>query len=207
MMGILTAERAGHSLPTGPVDPAVLGTPGLVVLGITALAVSLCDAEIVPPAAGALLLLTLCGGLGQLLVAARDWRRGNIFSATVFAAYGLFWLSLIPLVILPRAGQGASPQAQALSAYLAIWGIFSIVLFRSFAKNNRSMRVMFGFLASFLLLAATGAATQSIALQMTAGYVGILFGIDAVVVGFVRNRSEKGQGHQGDTFSMGSKGR
>ncbi len=206
-MGIITAERAGHSLPTSPVEPAVLGTPGLVVLGITALAVSLCDAEIVPPAAGALLLLTLCGGLGQLLVAARDWRRGNIFSATVFAAYGLFWLSLIPLVILPRAGQGASPQAQALSAYLAIWGIFSIVLFRSFAKNNRSMRVMFGFLASFLLLAAAGAATQSNPMQTTSGYVGILFGIDAVVVGFVRNRSEKGQGHQGDTYSIGRKGR
>ena len=206
-METLRIERAGHSLPTDPVDPAVLGAPGLIILGTTALAVNLCDASIDFPATGALLLLTLCGGLGQLLVAARDWSRGNAFSATVFAAYGLFWLSLIPLVILPRAGQAASPQSQALSAYLAIWGIFSIVLFRAFAKNNRSMRVMFGFLATFLLLAAAGAVMQSSAMQMTAGYVGVLFGIDAVAVGLLRNRSEKGEGHPDGAFSTGRKRR
>lgn len=193
-MDMINSEGAG-SLQGAPVDPTGLAAPGLIILGITALVVNLYDADIVFPATGTLVLLTLCGGLGQILVAALDWSRKNEFSATVFASYGLFWFSLIPLMILPRAGESASPQSQALAAYLAFWGIFSIVLFRAFSRKSRALRLMFGFLASFLLLAATGAATQSMAMRVLAGYAGIVFGIDAVVVGLVRHRSEKRQVH------------
>jgi len=207
MMAILHIERAGHTFPDSPVDPVFLGAPGLVILGVTALAVNLCDTDVLSPAAGTLVLLTLCGGLGQLLMAARDWSRKNLFGAIVLAAYGLFWLSLIPMVILPHAGEAASPQSQALSAYLALWGIFSLFLFSAFARNNHAMRVMFGFLATFLLLAATGAATQSVALQTAAGYAGILFGIDAVVVGLLRNRAGNRGRDRDFSFSMGRKGK
>jgi hypothetical protein len=185
---MVDTQRAG-SFSGVPVEPDVLAAPGLVIFGITALVLNLnlFNADIVFPAAGTLVPLTLCGGLGQLLVAARDWSKKNLFSATVFAAYGLFCLSLIPLVILPRAGQ-AAPQSQALASYLAIWGVFSIVLFRAFSKRSRSLRLLFGFLAIFLALAAAGAATQNLVMQTTAGYAGIIFGIDAVAVGLVGKR-------------------
>jgi hypothetical protein len=188
-MGMVNTHRAGL-FPGVQSEPAVLAAPGLVIFGITALVlnVNLFNADIVFPAAGTLVPLTLCGGLGQLAVAARDWSRKNLFSATVFASYGLFCLSLIPLVILPRSGQ-AAPESQALAAYLAIWGMFSIVLFRAFSKKSRSMRQLFGFLTIFLALAAAGASTQNFIMQTAAGYAGIMFGIDAVMVGLARKRN------------------
>ena len=55
--------------------------------------------------------------------------KGNTFATTAFLSYGLFWLSLVALIVLPKLGWGAASNETAMAAYLAMWGLFTAVMF------------------------------------------------------------------------------
>jgi uncharacterized protein len=134
------------------------------------------------------------GGLGQVVIGLMEWRKGSLFGATVFVAFGLFWLSLIALLVFPAAGWGKPPQAVAMAAYFAMWGIFSTIIFLGALRISRAMRVVFGTLAlTFFLFSAAGI-TGIPAIRTVAGIIGMGCGLSAFYVGInlgiheVRNR-------------------
>jgi len=57
-----------------------------------------------------------------------EWRKSNTFAATAFISYGFFWLSLVTLIVLAKL-DGARRRRDGDAAYLAIWGVFTAVMF------------------------------------------------------------------------------
>src|SRR5438067_11627339 len=48
-----------------------------------------------------ILAMGICyGGLAQIIAGIMEWRKGNTFAMTAFVSYGLFWLSLVALIVL-----------------------------------------------------------------------------------------------------------
>jgi succinate-acetate transporter protein len=46
------------------------------------------------------LAMGICyGGLAQVIAGIMEWRKNNTFAATAFVSYGLFWLSLVTMII------------------------------------------------------------------------------------------------------------
>ena len=61
------------------------------------------------------------GGIAQVIAGLIDFRKGNEFGATAFTSYGLFWLSLVALVVFPDHGLGEEPTSRAMGWYLFSW--------------------------------------------------------------------------------------
>lgn len=169
--------------PMADLSATYLPSLGLLLFGATAVVVNVHDTGLVPLDSVVLASGLICGGLGQLLVALREWQRKHFFGATAYTAYGLFWLSLIALLVLPGAGVGMAPQAEAMAAYLTIWGFFSAMLFGAISRSSRTLRIVFALLTVFFFLSATGVVSENGIVNLTAGYVGGLCGIVAIVLG------------------------
>ena len=77
-----------------------------------------------------ILAMGICyGGAAQIVAGIMEWRKGNTFATTAFLSYGLFWLSLVTLIILAKLGWATPSNDTAMAAYLAMWGLFTAVMF------------------------------------------------------------------------------
>src|SRR5216110_3011302 len=66
-----------------------------------------------------ILAMGICyGGAAQIVAGIMEWRKGNTFATTAFLSYGLFWFSLVALIILPKLGWATPPNDTAMAAYL-----------------------------------------------------------------------------------------
>jgi succinate-acetate transporter protein len=127
------------------------------------------------------------GGLAQVVAGIMEWKKGNTFAATAFISYGTFWLSLVALVVLPKAGLGvAGPSGLAMPVYLAIWGLFTAVLFIGTLRLNRALQVVFGSLTLLFVLLAIGDAEGNAAIGQLAGWVGLFCCASAVYTGLAQ---------------------
>jgi len=98
-----------------------------------------------------------------------------------YASYGLFWFSFAALLLLPALGLVKDTGgAGAMAAYLALWGIFTAILFIGSLKMSRALQFVLGTLALVFFLEAAGAATGTAMFTILAGYVGILSGFAAI---------------------------
>jgi hypothetical protein len=124
------------------------------------------------------------GGIAQVIAGIQEWKKGNTFGATAFTSYGLFWLSLVALLMLPGAIVG--PDKTATASYFFMWGLFTLVMFIGTLKLNRALQVVFGtlFVLFFMLCirdaTATSAAGFSTTFGKIAGYEGIVCGASAI---------------------------
>ena len=139
-----------------------------------------------------ILAMGLCyGGLAQVIAGGMEWKKGNTFAATAFLSYGLFWLSLVTLLILPKCGLGAASDETAMAAYLAMWGIFTAVMFVGTFRLNRALQVVFGTLAVLFFLLAIGDFTNAGAgFKHFTGYEGVVCGFSAVYTGLAQVLNE-----------------
>jgi uncharacterized protein len=69
------------------------------------------------------------GGIAQVIAGIMEWKKGNTFGTTAFTSYGMFWLSLVALLVLPKMGLAGAPEKSAMVAYLIVWGLFTAGLF------------------------------------------------------------------------------
>src|SRR5947208_13867125 len=69
------------------------------------------------------------GGVAQIIAGTMEWKKGNTFATTAFISYGLFWFSLVMLIVLPKIGWASAADNTAMAAYLAMWGLFTAVMF------------------------------------------------------------------------------
>jgi succinate-acetate transporter protein len=163
-------------------NPAPLGLMGF---GITTVLLNLSNAGLFPVDTIILAMGIFYGGVAQIIAGAMEFRKGNTFGMTAFLSYGLFWESFAFLLMLPHLGLGSFPVSQAsLQAYLAMWGIFTLLMFIGTLRLNGALMLVFGSLFILFFLLAAGVTNSSI--QTAAGYEGVLCGLSAMYAGIAQ---------------------
>jgi len=139
-----------------------------------------------------ILAMGICyGGIAQVIAGIMEWRKGNTFATTAFISYGLFWLSLVALIVMTKIGWGVASNDKAMAAYLAMWGLFTLVMFVGTLRLNRALQVVFGTLAIlFFLLAYGDFAAASPGFKHFTGYEGIFCGFSAIYTGLAQVLNE-----------------
>ena len=117
------------------------------------------------------------GGAAQIIAGVMEFRKGNTFGTLAFTSYGLFWLTLVFIIISAVERPAVTPDNAAWAAYLFIWGLFTLMMFFGTLRTNRALQTVFLSLAIlFFLLTAAHFIPQ---LQLIAGLEGIFCGFSA----------------------------
>jgi len=138
-----------------------------------------------------ILAMGICyGGTAQVIAGIMEWKKGNTFATTAFISYGFFWLSLVALVGLPKLGFTATDDV-GMSAYLAIWGLFTAVMFIGSFRLYRALQVVFGTLTVlFFLLVYDHSAHVSAGFKYYTGMEGLVCGFSAIYTGLAQVLNE-----------------
>lgn len=168
-------------------NPAPLGLLGF---GMTTVLLNLHNAGLFPLDAMILGMGIFYGGLGQVIVGIMEWKKNNTFGTTAFTSYGLFWLTLVALILLPKTGAIPASTPFAMGFYLSMWGLFTGVLFLGTLKLSRALQVVFGSLTLLFFLLAASDFTGNHAIKVIAGYEGIFCGLSAIYTGLAQVLNE-----------------
>ena len=169
-------------------NPAPLGLLGF---GMTTVLLNLHNAGFYELNAMVLAMGICYGGIAQVIAGIMEWKKNNTFAATAFISYGFFWLSLVTLIVLTKLGLGAPSDETAMSAYLAIWGLFTAVMFIGTFRLNRALQVIFGTLTLLFFLLAIGDFTgASAGFKHFTGYEGLVCGFSAIYAGLAQILNE-----------------
>jgi len=171
----------------GTANPAPLGLMGF---GMTTVLLNLHNAGIFELGSMILAMGIFYGGIAQVIAGIMEWKKGNTFGTTAFTSYGLFWLSLVALLVLPKMGLTAPPNNSAMVAYLLMWGIFTGVLYIATLKLNRALQFIFASLTLLFFLLAIGDLTNNPLIKHIAGYEGIVCGFSAIYTGLAQVLNE-----------------
>ena len=158
-------------------NPAPLGLMGF---GMTTVLLNIHNAGFFELNAMILGMGIFYGGLAQIIVVVMEWTKNNTFGTTAFTSYGLFWLSLVAIWVIPKLGWSEAASPKALAAYLFMWGLFTLFMFIGTLRLNRALQVVFGSLALLFFLLALGDFTGNGRITMIAGYEGIICGFSAI---------------------------
>ncbi|MCW3976990.1 MAG: acetate uptake transporter [Candidatus Bathyarchaeota archaeon] len=166
-------------------NPAPLGLLGF---GITTVLLNLHNAGFYSLNSMILAMGLAYGGLAQIFAGIMEYKKGNTFGTTAFSSYGLFWWSLVVLLVLPRltifdalaTSPLQAPESTAMAAYFFMWGLFTFVMFFGTLKTNRALQFVFLSLAVLFFLLTAKELTGNTDLGLVAGYEGIICGLSAV---------------------------
>jgi uncharacterized protein len=169
-------------------NPAPLGLLGF---GMTTVLLNLHNAGYYELNSMVLAMGICYGGLAQIIAGIMEWKKGNTFATTAFISYGFFWLSLVTLIVLPKLNLAVPSDDTAMSAYLAMWGLFTAVMFLGTLRLNRALQVVFGTLTIlFFLLAYAHFANVSAGFKHFAGFEGLVCGFSAIYTGLAQVLNE-----------------
>lgn len=171
---VVTASKEGIA------NPAPLG---LCAFGTTTVLLNFHNAGIFEMNSMILAMGIFYGGLAQVIAGIIEARKNNTFGLTAFTSYGFFWLSLVALIVMPKMGWVTAPSENAMVAYLAIWGVFTLLLFFGTLKLSRALQFVFATLTVLFFLLALGDYTGNSAIKHFAGYEGIICGASAIYTG------------------------
>jgi succinate-acetate transporter protein len=176
-------------------NPAPLGLLGF---GLTTVLLNLHNAGLFPLDTMILAMGLAYGGLAQVIVGAMEFKKGNTFGTVAFTSYGLFWWSLVALLVLPNfqfAGISA-PTETAMAAYFFMWGLFTFTMFFGTLKTNRGLQFVFASLAILFFMLTIRELTGNPTLFGTftfnnlVGIEGVICGLSAVYLAFAEVLNE-----------------
>jgi succinate-acetate transporter protein len=167
-------------------NPAPLGLMGF---GMTTVLLNLHNSGLFGLDTMILAMGIVYGGLAQIIAGIMEYKKGNTFGTVAFTSYGLFWLSLVILKIMPIRGLWAvadpttsiAPLGISMGAYFLMWGLFTFVMFFATLKVNRALQFVFMSLAIlfFLLAIRDGFGIGGLYAQLV-GVEGVICGLSAV---------------------------
>jgi succinate-acetate transporter protein len=160
-------------------NPAPLGLMGF---GMTTVLLNIHNAGFFPASVMILAMGIFYGGLAQIIAGILEFRKGNTFGTTAFTSYGLFWLTLVFILLAPKLGLEPTP-APFLAWYLFLWGLFTFcMMFATLKKNFALFFVFLSLTILFWLLAIGHWTTGATAVLFTriAGFEGIICGLSAI---------------------------
>jgi succinate-acetate transporter protein len=136
-------------------NPAPLGLLGF---GMTTVLLNLHNAGLFGLSSMILAMGLAYGGLAQVIVGIMEYKKGNTFGTVAFSSYGLFWWSLVALILLPGttffSTIGAADNV-AMAAYFLMWGLFTFGMFFGTLKTNRALQFVFMSLAILFFMLTT----------------------------------------------------
>lgn len=171
---VVTASKEGIA------NPAPLG---LCAFGTTTVLLNIHNAGIIEMSSMILAMGIFYGGLAQVIAGIIEARKNNTFGLTAFTSFGFFWLSLVALVVMPKMGWMTGPSEKSMACYLAIWGLFTLLLFFGTLRLSRALQIVFATLTILFILLALGDASGNDGIKHLAGYEGIVCGLSAIYTG------------------------
>ncbi|WP_340818266.1 acetate uptake transporter [Methanolobus sp. WCC4] len=169
-------------------NPAPLGLMGF---GMTTVLLNLHNTGLFGLGSMILAMGLFYGGIAQMIAGIMEWKKGNTFGTTAFTSYGMFWLTLVFIVIAPQFGLGEAPGALEMAAYLFMWGLFTFGMFIGTFKANRALQIVFATLTLLFLLLAIAEFTGYGSIKQFAGYEGIFCGFSAIYLALAEVINEK----------------
>jgi succinate-acetate transporter protein len=160
-------------------NPAPLGLLGF---GMTTVLLNIHNAGFIGMSAMILGMGIFVGGLAQVIAGIQEWKKNNTFGATAFTAYGMFWIALVGILIIPKTTFGAAfaPDGASMGVFLLMWGVFTLMMFLGTLRMNRMLQVVFFTLTILFFLLAVAEFTENQNISMVAGYEGIFCGLSAM---------------------------
>lgn len=171
----------------GIANPAPLG---LCAFGMTTVLLNIHNAGFFELNSMILGIGIFYGGLAQVIAGIIEAKKDNTFGLTAFTSYGFFWLSLVALIVMPKLGWVPATSKGAMAAYLAVWGVFTLLLFFGTLRLNRALQFVFGSLVVLFFLLVAGDATGNESITRLAGYEGIICGASAIYTGIAQVLNE-----------------
>jgi succinate-acetate transporter protein len=152
-------------------DPAPLG---LGAFALTTFLLSLANAGIMPAKAEPIVfgVALAYGGIAQILAGMWEFRKSNVFGATVFTSYGAFWLSFWAYVTFYAPAVPAELHGTAAGWFLISWGIFTVLMLVAALRTTAVLALLFAVVAVVFFLLGLGALAASPALTVTGGFLG-----------------------------------
>jgi len=167
-------------------NPAPLGLLGF---GLTTVLLNLHNAGFFPLDTMIFAMGLAYGGLAQVIVGIMEFKKGNTFGTVAFTSYGLFWWSLVTLLLLPNTTflSGInSPTQTAMAAYFFMWGFFTLAMFFGTLNKNRALQFVFASLALLFFLLTLRDLTGNpilfgnVTVGIVTGYEGVVCGLSAI---------------------------
>jgi len=158
-------------------NPAPLGLLGF---GMTTVLLNIHNTGFYKLGAMVLAMGIFYGGLAQIFAGWMEWKKGNTFGTVAFSSYGLFWLTLVGLWLLPAAGLWEKTSDGFMGWYLFFWGFFTFCMFIGTLRINRALQVVFGTLTVLFWLLAIRDWAGSEVVGKIAGWEGIICGLSAI---------------------------
>jgi len=156
-------------------DPAPLG---LAAFALTTFLLSLANSGLMPVSAEPVVLgvALAYGGAAQLLAGMWEFKKGNVFGATVFSSYGAFWLSFWAYLTFYAEGIPHEQHGVAAGWFLICWGIFTALMFVASLRTTAVLATLFAVVVVAFFLLAFGALGGVTALTRAGGWAGLLAG-------------------------------
>jgi succinate-acetate transporter protein len=160
-------------------NPAPLGLMGF---GMTTVLLNIHNAGFFPLSSMVLAMGIFYGGIAQVIAGIMEYKKGNTFGMTAFTSYGLFWLSLVAIWVIPglNAPNGGVTPVAYLGWYLFLWGVFTFFMWIGTFGKNRALQFVFLSLTILFGLLAARDWTGSAVVGKIAGFEGILCGLSAI---------------------------
>jgi len=174
------------NLVTKLANPAPLGLLGF---GMTTVLLNLVNAGVFPLDTMILAMGIAYGGLAQVIAGVMEYRKANTFGTVAFTSYGLFWWSLVMLLVLPKISFFSglvAPSASSMAAYFLMWGIFTFAMFFGTLKANRGLQFVFMSLAILFFMLTIRELTNNpvlfgnVTFNTITGIEGVICGLSAV---------------------------
>jgi succinate-acetate transporter protein len=172
-------------------NPAPLGLLGF---GMTTVLLNIHNAGLYPLGSMILAMGLAYGGLAQVIAGVMEFKKGNTFGTLAFSSYGLFWWSLVILLLLPNltllTPAVSAPGDTAMAAYFFMWGVFTLLMFFGTLKANRAVQFVFASLVVLFFLLTAVRLTGNADLLMITGIEGIICGASAIYTGIAEVLNE-----------------
>jgi uncharacterized protein len=161
-------------------NPAPLG---LLAFGMTTVMLNLHNAGLFSLGSMIFAMGIFYGGIAQIIAGIMEWKKNNTFGTLAFISYGFFWISLVGLIVMPKLGMSDVFGKMDFLAFLAIWGLFSLVMWVITWRIGKALNVVFGLLVLLFVLLILGNATGNVMILTLAGIEGIICGLSAMYTG------------------------
>ncbi len=168
-------------------NPAPLGLMGF---GMTTVLLNIHNAGFFPISSMILAMGIFYGGMAQIFAGIMEFKKGNTFGTTAFTSYGLFWISLVALLVFPKIGWSGATPAGFMAWYLFLWGLFTFFMWLATFGTNRALQLVFLSLTILFWLLAISYWTGSILIGKIAGWEGIVCGFSAIYLAMAQVLNE-----------------
>jgi succinate-acetate transporter protein len=182
----MAESTMSEDIGTKLANPAPLGLLGF---GLTTVLLNLHNAGLFGLNSMILAMGLTYGGLAQVIVGIMEYKKGNTFGTTSFTSYGLFWWSLVALIVfpsIPAFGTVPKTDSTAMAAYFFMWGIFTFAMFFGTLKTNRALQFVFMSLAILFFMLTISEISGNpvlfgtVTFNTITGIEGVICGLSAV---------------------------